>query len=100
MSKKYELKGTVGESEVTLVDMTAEEMQAEILRLNGVIDTALRQLRSLSNSRHPALEAARFTLTHGGSHRRRDERGGWNTPKKKKATSHGSIDDQEWTDDS
>lgn len=101
MAKKYPLKGTINKSEVVLVEMTIEEMQAEILRLNGVLDTALHHLRVLRNSQHPALEAARFALTHGGSHRRRDERGGWNVPRKKKRAPNGGSDHQEqYCDDS
>ena len=84
MSRKMALEGKVGTEQVKFVDMTPEEMQLEIVRLNNVLFDAQRSLRRLSNSAHPALEAARFTLTHGGSNRKREDRGGWNTPKNKK----------------
>ena len=83
MAKKLSISGTIGGDSVVLVDFTSDEMAEEILRLNNVLCNALRDLRSLSNSTHPALESARFTLIHGGSHRKRQDRGGWNTPKKR-----------------
>jgi hypothetical protein len=84
MAKKMPIKGKVGGEDVTFVDLTPEEMKAEIVRLNNVLFDALRSLGTLRHSKHQALESARFALTHGGSHRKREDRGGWNTPKKRK----------------
>lgn len=84
MSNKTPIVGKVLGVEVTFVDLTPNEMVDEIVRLNNVMAETLRSLGTLKHSHHPALESARFSLTHGGSHRKREDRGGWNTPKKKK----------------
>lgn len=81
MAKKYDLRGFINGVDTTYVEMTPEEMQAEILRLNSTLVQANLMLGRLYNTKHPTIEATRFVLTHGGSHKRKSDRK-WNSPRK------------------